>query len=134
MPKYLTVLLILAVVASGGMLFAQSTSKYAGSDNCKMCHPDIYSDWSKSAHSRGYDLLVNVGEEKNAACLACHVTGYGKGGFVDDAATPGLKGTTCEACHGPGADHMGDKSKITRVPPASTCGACHQQLDIHSLK
>lgn len=127
-------LLMALVVAGGSMLFAQTSGKYAGTDNCKMCHPDIYNDWAKSSHARGYDMLVNVGEEKNPECLPCHVTGYGKGGFVDEASSPGLKGATCEACHGPSGDHMGDKAKTVRVPPASTCGACHQKLNIHAIK
>ncbi|MCL5103074.1 MAG: cytochrome c family protein [Armatimonadetes bacterium] len=132
MRSGLFVLLLILVIASGVTVVAQD-KKYGGVDNCKMCHPDPYADWSKTAHAKSFDLLVNVGQEKNAECLPCHSTGYGKGGFVDDAATPGLKGTTCEACHGPGADHMGDKTKIQRVPPATTCSACHQKNNIHSI-
>jgi len=125
--------LIVVMIAGDGMLSAQNGSTYGGPDNCKMCHPDIYAEWSKSAHAKGFDLLANVGEEKNAECLPCHSTGYGKGGYVDEATTPGLKGTVCEACHGPGAAHNGDKTKITRKPPAGTCEACHQKTNIHSV-
>lgn len=125
---------LLMVLAVGGIIVAQGNGKYGGVDNCKMCHPDIYKDWSKSAHARGFDLLVNAGQDKNSDCLPCHTTGYAKGGYVDQATTATLQGTTCEACHGPGADHMGDKTKITRMPPTGTCAACHQQQNIHSLK
>lgn len=127
-------LLIFVMVASGIVVTAEDNGKYGGVDNCKMCHPDIYNDWAKSAHAKSFDLLVNAGQDKNAECLPCHTTGYGKGGFVDEAKTPGLKGATCEACHGPGAEHMGDKTKIQRVPSGKTCGACHQKADIHSIQ
>lgn len=125
--------LLAVVIVGDGILSAQSDGTYGGVDNCKMCHSDIYNPWSKTAHARGFELLVNVGEEKNAKCLPCHTTGYGKGGYVDEATTPGLKGTTCEACHGPGASHNADKTKIIRKPPAGTCEACHQETNIHSL-
>lgn len=128
------VLLFAVIIGSGAVVLAQNAGKYAGVDNCKMCHPDPYADWSKTAHARSFELLVNVGQEKNAECLPCHTTGYGKGGYVDEATTPGLKGTTCEACHGPGAGHMGDKAKITRKPSVDTCSGCHQKNSIHSIK
>ncbi|MGO8672210.1 MAG: multiheme c-type cytochrome [Capsulimonadaceae bacterium] len=111
----------------------QQGEAYGGTQVCKMCHPDVFKDWSKSKHSQGFQLLVNVGEDKDEKCLPCHTTGYGKGGFVDDATTPNLEGTTCEACHGPGATHMGNKAKITRIPSAKVCGDCHQKASIHSV-
>lgn len=133
MRSGLCVLLLMLVIASSVTVVAQDKAKYGGVDNCKMCHPDIFNDWSKTPHAKSFDLLVNVGQEKNAECLPCHSTGYGKGGFVDEATTPGLKGTACEACHGPGADHMGDKTKIQRIPSGAVCAACHQKNNIHSI-
>jgi hypothetical protein len=129
--------LVLATAVVSGMLLAQGEGKYAGVDKCRMCHPDVYNGWSKTAHATSFDLLVNVGQEKNPECLPCHTTGYGKNGYADEATTPGLHGTTCEACHGSGADHadnMGDKTKIVRTPSAEACAACHQQNSIHPKK
>lgn len=133
MKNWLSMLLILGLAISAVMVVAQDNGKYGGTDNCKMCHPDTFDEWSKTSHAKSYDLLVAAGQEKNAECLPCHTTGYGKGGFVDEATTPGLKGTTCEACHGPGAEHMGDKTKIKREPSAKVCAACHQTNNIHSV-
>jgi hypothetical protein len=133
MRVWVFVLLLVLVGAAGVAVIAQGQAKYAGVDNCKMCHPDTFTDWSKTSHAKAFELLVNVGQEKNTDCLACHSTGYGKGGFVDEATTPGLKGVACESCHGPGADHMGDKTKIQRVPSGATCAACHQKNNIHSM-
>jgi len=136
--RYAILLGAVVLVVYGGLLVAQTppaTAKYIGFDNCK-CHPDIITDWQKTPHAGSYDLLVNAGQEKSAACLACHSTGYGKGGFVDEATTPGLKMVTCEACHGPGSEHAStmDKTKINRIFPATVCAACHQEINIHSIK
>ncbi len=137
MKGILLVIVVALVAMSGVIVVAQdkAKSKYVGYDAC-VCHSDIQEDWAKSAHSKAFELLVNVGEEKNVKCLSCHSTAYGNGGFVDETTTPNLKGTTCEACHGPGGDHvdgMGDKEKIQRVPSGKTCGACHQTNNIHLI-
>lgn len=133
MKSRVFVLIMVLVVLASAVVVAQNNGKYGGVGNCKMCHPDIFNDWSKTPHAKSFELLVNVGQEKNAECLPCHTTGYGNGGFVDEATTPDLEGTVCEGCHGPGADHMGDKTKIQRVPSAKVCAACHQTANIHSL-
>jgi len=61
-------------------------------------------------------------------CIGCHVTGY------DAAAkTYAEPGVGCEACHGPGGDHVGKPSKDNIVnskslPAAAqgqVCGQCH---------
>lgn len=110
---------------------AQSKATYVGAANCQMCHSEVHKSWSAKPHSRAFDLLVAKKQDKNEACLKCHTTGYGRGGFVDAEKTPGLRNVTCEACHGPGSEHNGDKAKITRVPPATVCTACHLKSDIH---
>lgn len=62
-------------------------------------------------------------------CIACHVTGF-------DPATKKFtqEGVTCEACHGPGADHiskMGNKdfivslAKLDKQKQGMVCGQCH---------
>lgn len=130
----LAAILIVLCIGISTLVAAEDKQTYGGTDNCKMCHPDIFKDWSKMSHAQSFDLLVNVGEEKNPKCLPCHTTGYGHGGYVDEASTPGLKGVTCEACHGPGAEHMGDKTKTQRMPSGATCAACHQQQNLHPVE
>jgi hypothetical protein len=72
--------------------------------------------------------------EKNKPynCGRCHTTGYSKKGHQDGL--PGMIGTWaepgigCEACHGPGGDHVakgGDKKLIKIDNDKSMCGQCH---------
>lgn len=109
----------------------EAPAKYVGVDNCKMCHGDMHTNWAKTKHARAFTLLEHAGQAANAQCLPCHTTGYGTGGYVDEASTPGLKGVQCEACHGPGGNHMGDPKGTTRTPSAAVCAACHLKLNIH---
>ncbi len=81
-------------------------------------------------------------EEKKYSCASCHTTGYRKDGTVFSqqgikgtaiGPMPGIKGDwahfniTCEACHGPGAEHAAaprkDNIKVDRS--AELCGTCH---------
>jgi len=111
---------------------AAAKTKYVGAEqNCRMCHSDIYAGWQKTAHARAFAALENVGKSKDSSCLQCHTTGYGQGGYVDENSTSNLKGVQCEACHGPGGDHNGDKSKINGSPAAKVCAKCHFELGIH---
>lgn len=71
-----------------------------------------------------------TGDAKKS-CLGCHTTGYdvASGQWSDP-------GVTCEACHGPGANHMKSSDKAAAIvrpqglPPerqAMICGRCHAQ-------
>ncbi len=81
------------------------TSQYVGSDTCKTCHEEIYNAWAKTPHWKT---------------------------TLDTKGGPSLQG--CEACHGPGAEHVaggGDKTKIfvfqdhNRAEASARCLACH---------
>jgi DmsE family decaheme c-type cytochrome len=96
----------------------QDPSQYIGSDNCKTCHEDLpskgfYSKFEATPHWKT---------------------------MLEKRRGPDYVG--CEACHGPGAEHMaagGDKSKITvfskDVPAkkvSQTCLKCHTYGEEHS--
>lgn len=66
------------------------------------------------------------------SCFVCHTTGPDPNGLQDNL--PGLQGTfaepgvQCEACHGPGSNHVGippDPNQIYVNEAASACGTCH---------
>ncbi|MBM4035839.1 MAG: hypothetical protein FJ291_29215 [Planctomycetes bacterium] len=117
------------------------TSSYTGSVACQLCHRDEYVKWQATRHAGAYVTLLDKGKQKDPACLACHVTGYGQPGGYDPvrAATPPpvagkeaplavkgpgkdhpLKGVGCEACHGGARRHWGiairDRFATARTP------------------
>jgi hypothetical protein len=75
--------------------------------------------------------------QETQSCFACHTTmSTTSNTFHADSAVPGV---TCQACHGPGANHIkamtggsGEKANIFNpgvLPPATSvdfCGACHR--------
>ncbi|MCL4459420.1 MAG: cytochrome c3 family protein [Chloroflexi bacterium] len=69
------------------------------------------------------------GEMKKYDCGRCHTTGYSSEGHQDGL--PGIVGTwafpgvQCEACHGPGGDHIAGKAKMVVDESAALCGKCH---------
>jgi hypothetical protein len=133
---------------------------------------DAFTIWSVSKHSRtyvqlgtGYVQMIDpnargfVSEgfggsiRKEAArldidtdCLRCHTTAYG----VPDSETAGTfhieDGVQCEACHGPGGDHIGwaqsaggaafgerPAASRMRVPAIEFCAqACHRSKPTHA--
>jgi len=136
------------------------TYSYVGTKNCKKCHIKQYKSWVETKMSKAYDLLkpgerseakkkVGLDPEKDytkdAECLPCHTTGYGKpGGFVSIEETPQLVGVSCEMCHGAGSEYTkkhymsfkNKKYKLAEVlkvglispPTAETCTSlCHNK-------
>ena len=75
--------------------------------------------------------FYHKGERKPYNCGACHTTGFKAEGHQDGM--EGIKGTwaeagvQCEACHGPGSDHVKNKGKGNIIVDKSSaaCGRCH---------
>ena len=89
--------------------------QYVGSDTCKTCHEDIYTNFETTAH------FTTTMEGK----LEAH---------------KGVEWHGCEACHGPGKEHVdggGDKTKIftfkdaTPQQTSARCLRCHQYNEEH---
>lgn len=138
--------------------------EFISQKDCKKCHFQEHKSWKKTVHAAALEAL-KPGERaeaktkagldpakdftKDAACLACHVTGYGKaGGYPElkdawsEDETKNAKdneGVGCESCHGPGSlysahkkDHedykredivkMGMQAPVT----ADNCTGCHK--------
>ena len=115
---------------------------YTGTKACAACHFDQFMTWKASPHAKSFELLP-AKYQADAKCLPCHTTGFGQAtGFKDIKASADLKGTSCEACHGPGSKH-GEIAKqiankkltpeqdkqvrdsIWKVQPGNSCVACH---------
>ncbi len=105
-------------LASGG--------PYIGAAGCVECHRPFAEAWDKTRHSKAFASLERVGKSKDPECVICHVTGYGaEGGFYSATLTPGFANVQCEACHGPGKEHIADFSNPMRPVTESTCLRCH---------
>jgi Cytochrome c554 and c-prime len=116
------VLWIAAALVVAAAPLQGATPSFVGAKKCKACHLKEFNSWAESRMAKSFDLLkpgVNAAAKKkakldpdkdytkDATCLACHTTGYGKtGGFVDIATTPDLAGVGCEMCHGPGGTYL----------------------------
>jgi hypothetical protein len=142
-------------------------AKYVGTGACKKCHLKQYMSWKKTSMARTFDVLkpgkATEAKKKagfdpkkdyteDPACLPCHTTGYGlPGGYrippAGDTKAAKIakanKGTTCEACHGPGSKYVAlhqdvaDKKRkysvkefydagMTRID-AAACTTCHNR-------
>lgn len=145
--------LIYFVVGSSS---AQAADTYVGK-RCRVCHIAETKAWEQTKMAKAFELLkpgvradVKKAHKldptkdytKDATCLPCHTTGYGKGGFQSLEATPDLAGVTCEVCHGAGGEYtkptlMSLTNKEYKradvvaagliIPDAKTCQTCHNE-------
>ncbi|MHB9130841.1 MAG: multiheme c-type cytochrome [Armatimonadota bacterium] len=142
------VIALIAVGCGGGSTSAplpsasswtQTDATYVGRATCKNCHATIADQYQLSAKGDGVSDRHN-----NTGCQNCHVTGpealpFNADGTIAAGAIPEhLKTIGCENCHGPGSKHVdsrGNKTDITRVPPAQeTCIACHSDRPYKSIE
>jgi len=128
-------------------------NEYVGvtSKGC-MCHYKQFKAWAETPHAHSFenlkattpeqlqkmnDLLktaVKEHPETDAACVTCHVTGFGQGGYpaADSLKNAALARVSCEVCHGPAKNHLavpvadkaGRKASML-VPTVETCLKCH---------
>jgi hypothetical protein len=72
-------------------------------------------------------------------CGSCHTTGYNPEGHQDGL--PGLIGTwtepgvQCEACHGPGGNHVNNPQLVSMEVnrDGEACGQCHRRGDVTQI-
>jgi hypothetical protein len=103
----------------------RATATYVGPGACEGCHPEVVAAWTGTAHARAWATLERVQASHDPACVRCHVQGLGHpGGFP---AAPQLRDVGCEACHGPGSDHVQSAVAGYGDLPrdGSACVACH---------
>lgn len=84
----------------------QDASKYAGAEACQACHEEVYKKFEPTPHWKT---------------------------MFDTRRGPQWQG--CEACHGPGAEHIeagGDKTKIFTFKDASAKRISQQCLECHT--
>jgi hypothetical protein len=105
----------------------RGSARYVGARHCGQCHPGAVSVWESSAHADSLAVLVDAQRSHDPRCLRCHVTGLGHPGGSGEAT--GLAEVGCEACHGPGSDHVqapGVGGYYGSLPAdGSACVGCH---------
>jgi hypothetical protein len=165
--RTLTLVAALAAVLAGRaetLCPRADEAKYEGSKSCQKCHFKEYQTWQKTKMAKAFETLKpNAAADakkaanldpakdytKDAKCVSCHVTGYGKpGGYPElgkewsaeeKARAPLLEGVGCESCHGPGSlaspykkDNKeykwADLVKLGAVhPDEKNCAGCHHK-------
>jgi len=126
---------------------------------CGTCHAGKKNEWVNTGHAsmlqRGLDGTLS--SHYAGYCIGCHTTGYNtsaKNDGFDDfgfvfpdtlfegqydnmvAAYPDAMkraNIQCEACHGPGSDHFGNKqgNRIDKSLDVNTCAKCHDEGTHH---
>ena len=127
---------IASVFSTAPTAAQESEIAYVGPDACKKCHFKEHRAWKKTGLAKSLDVLKPTAEaddadlfkkktaakldpakdySKDATCLQCHTTGYGKpGGYPADASKDAeraelMGSVSCEACHGPGGKYVAFK-------------------------
>lgn len=99
---------------------------FVTAETCGACHRREHAVWTQSAHARSFDVLEKKRQQFEPQCIGCHVTGYQVGGFQHALWTPHLASVQCEACHGPGQEHIADPMKpYGKVLTPQACQSCH---------
>ncbi|HDS29632.1 MAG TPA: hypothetical protein ENN67_01175, partial [Firmicutes bacterium] len=120
-------------------------SGYTGINICISCHQQYAIDVQLVGHRDAWRRLPTENLQ-DPNCLPCHTTGWGvPTGLANPYRDTHLTGVTCEACHGPGADHARDMYKakgeydpeyalpeenptgleFSRYVPRDVCIRCH---------
>lgn len=99
-----------------GDLFAGLGARYVGAESCRECHQAEFTAWQKDPHGRA------APDPKQPEAAHRFVTGFQRpGGYPERP----LVGVQCEACHGPGENHVKDpKRKGTTIPLRGQCDRC----------
>ncbi len=156
MKKILLCTVLALLVGSPALAEDTKDFEYAGTKTCKKCHRKVWKTWKETLMAESFTILKpgerieikikagldpNKDYTKDASCLPCHTTGYGKpGGFVSMEKTPGMVGVGCEFCHGPGKQYNKVMAKHSRtyteeevahagliLDPLTTCLECHNE-------
>jgi len=156
-----------ALTAGASLPALDNKYEYVGSKKCKKCHIKEYKSWEEGKKGKAFETLkpgqaaegktkgkLDPAKDytKDATCLACHTTGYGKpGGYAVPESTDEkvlkelekVQSVGCESCHGPGSEYTKlfediQKSKrkykvaelyavgMTKIE-APVCATCHNE-------
>ena len=103
----------------------ETQGNYVGVQSCVDCHETAHNTWRQTGHARAWQSLKETSippRHHDPECIACHVVGWNasqllpyQGGFLSESETPRLTSVGCEACHGPGEQHIRAESGANRA-------------------
>jgi hypothetical protein len=111
---------------------------------CGNCHVDVQNEWKQTKHANAWADLQASGHAGDF-CNKCHTTNGATNPGVDTAgffsisadAKKLYEDVQCEACHGPGANHVSAPGESQPIPTIQVlddhsdgCAACH--YDTHN--
>ncbi|MEZ4239792.1 MAG: multiheme c-type cytochrome [Myxococcota bacterium] len=105
---------------AGDVYSAFRPGEYQGNAVCGACHAQEQASWELTHHAVAWRTLVRSSKETDPACNRCHVTGAGSPGGWSGDPDSSLVDVGCEACHGPGGPHDGE-----RADAREACAGCH---------
>jgi hypothetical protein len=80
---------------------------YVGVEKCKQCHEELVKKWERTAHAKAFERVKIKNAVEMPDCLKCHVTAFNEGGYkMADPNKSKYEAVQCEACHGPGSQHV----------------------------
>jgi predicted CXXCH cytochrome family protein len=118
--------------------FVGYADREAGRTVCGSCHIGREARWRETAHADAWATLAATGDDR-AFCQACHTVSArgnpaeGDAGWVATG-NPRYYDVQCEACHGPGLDHVTTPDAPGNQPLATLslgpnvdqgCADCH---------
>lgn len=111
---------------------ATTGARYVGAEACRPCHQTQYQRWLGQRHAGAFLVLERGRKQYDGQCTLCHTTGQGVLSGFASLTDRHLLGVQCEVCHLQGSLHMHAPRvhRLSKVPPETTCRACHD--DRHS--
>jgi hypothetical protein len=128
------------LLENGGVFYESQVSTFSSTGRMDLTPGHTQAEADSLQHALGERLTVSDATK----CFGCHTTASSSSSKFD--VTSAQPGVHCEACHGPGVDHIGavrngqiDRARQAILNPAHLtpadsvdfCGACHRtSLDV----
>ncbi len=106
---------------------------------CGNCHTDVQAEWAQTKHASAWADMQASGHA-GSSCFKCHSTNGATNAGADTAGFFGVSADAqrfyqdvqCEACHGPGSNHVSAPGQTQPIPTVQVladhsdgCAACH---------
>ncbi len=89
----------------------KTAATYAGSQACASCHATATQAWAKTGHAHAFATLKHAGADADPNCIGCHTVGFRTpSGYRREFRGAKLADVGCESCHGPGSQHVAERS------------------------